>query len=262
MRRAEIVETIVGFVADAQHQGVITRWREPLVGFSRADDPLFEKLGELVGPSHAGPSDLLAGARSVIAYFLPFDPAIPRSNRAREPAYASEIWARAYVETNQLIMELNQHLADGLAAAGHRVARTPPTHNFDPQILRSDWSHKHAAFIAGLGVFGANHLLITARGCAGRLGSVICDLDLEPSPRSQEERCLSKAGYRCRACEQRCPVGALGDRLDRVGCYAWLRENEAVHAGVGKADVCGKCGSGVPCTLLDPVAFRRQREAE
>ncbi len=262
MGRATVVETIVGFVAEYhRHNQVATHWREPLVGVARADDPLFERLGVLVGPTHARPSDLLADARSVIAYFLPFEAGIGRSNHLTGPsAHASQEWARAYVETNRLIVDLNEHLAAVLATAGHRVACTPPTHNFDPRTLRSDWSHKHIAFIAGLGAFGANHLLITERGCAGRLGSVVCDLELESTPRSREERCLSKAGFICQACEKRCPVGALGLRFDREGCYAWLRENEAVHAVEGKADVCGKCGCTVPCSQLDPVAARHRRK--
>jgi epoxyqueuosine reductase QueG len=55
-------------------------WKTPLVGFADAQDPLFGQLKKAVRPSHGLPGDLLPGARTVIAYFLPFDPAIPRSN--------------------------------------------------------------------------------------------------------------------------------------------------------------------------------------
>lgn len=35
----------------------------------------------------------------------------------------------------------------------------------------SEWSHRHAAYIAGLGIFGINNMLITNKGCVGRIPS-------------------------------------------------------------------------------------------
>ena len=38
---------------------VHTSWREPLVAYASADDPLFHTLKDVVSPSHAMPKDLL-----------------------------------------------------------------------------------------------------------------------------------------------------------------------------------------------------------
>ena len=61
--------------ADTKHE-----YREPLVGFVAADDPRFSELRQVVEPTHMMPQDLLAGARSVIAFFLPFAPWVVRAN--------------------------------------------------------------------------------------------------------------------------------------------------------------------------------------
>jgi len=251
-------------VREAGQRRGSSSWREPLLGVASAADPLFEELRVAVGPEHAIPGDLLPDAASVIAYFLPFAHEIPRSNRAGR--MASTEWARAYVETKRLIEAINDKLAAALQSAGQRAAVQPPTHNFDHQTLRSAWSHKHVAFIAGLGRFGTHHLLITAQGCSGRLGSLVTDLALPPTTRADAERCLALAGGRCHSCIDRCPIDALSiGGLDRHACYRLLRENEELHREIGKADVCGKCASHVPCALTDPegkrVAAQEKRAA-
>ena len=121
----------------------------------------------------------------------------------------------------------------------------------------SDWSHRHAAYAAGLGTFGLHNLLITEAGCCGRLGSVITDLALEPTPRPTGEYCLRKAGFECQACADHCTFDALKiDRYDRFACYHQCLVNAEAFQDVGLADVCGKCCAHVPCSVRNPV--RRQ----
>jgi len=231
---------------------VRTRWSDPLIGFADTNDPLFDRLKTVVRPSHTLPADLLPNARSVIVYFLPFAKEIPRGNRKGH--FASTAWAVAYVETNQLIRDINRHLAGILKSKGYQCADLPPTHNFDTTELMSDWSHKHAAYIAGLGTFGRHRLLITDKGCCGRLGSLITDAALPPTRRPTAEFCLSKSGAPCRVCIRKCVTGALSDDgFDRRRCYALLLENAALHKKEGLADVCGKCSTIVPCSFANPV---------
>jgi epoxyqueuosine reductase QueG len=251
-----IAAEIAAFIATyARERGVATAWRQPLVAYADARDALFPRLRQVASPSHATPQALLPGARTVIAMFVPFAESVARSNQ-RGPL-ASEAWARAYVETNALVLALSEHLARALGQRGFRSALTPPTHNFSPDTLTSDWSHKHVAAIAGLGHFGLHSMLITAQGCAGRLGSLVTEACTEPTPRSDAEACLHKAGQRCSACVRRCPSAALSlAGLDRQRCYARCLENADHHRGPALADVCGLCACGVPCSLLDPVAAR------
>lgn len=233
-------------------QGIATRWRQPLLGVASAADPLFEDLRVAVRASHAMPTDLLADARSVVAFFLPFDPRVGASNRGGR--LASVEWARAYVETNELIGEINARLGSLLQERGHSVCVTPATHNYDAAELMSDWSHRHVAYVAGLGTFGMNNMLITERGCCGRLGSLVTSAELEPDRRPVGERCINKRDGSCLICAERCVGAALvvGARFDRHRCHEVLRENARVHAPLGKADACGKCVVKLPCSHTVP----------
>ena len=231
--------------------GTETRYRLPLVGFADAADPRFAQLREIVEPTHWLPSDLLPGARSVVAFFLPFAEDIVEANRAH-PHHVAREWALAYVETNALINEINQRLILTLGQQGVRAAAQPATHNWDPATLVSRWSHKSVAAIAGLGSFGLHHMLITDAGCAGRCGSLVVDAASEPTAEagvSAGERCRYFHDGSCRVCVERCPAGALTEGgLDKHRCYAWLLQVAERFREVGLADVCGKCATG-PCAL-------------
>ena len=170
---AFIRETIVATIASYHGQ---TAYRTPLVGFAPADDPGFAGLRDVVAPGHLVPQDLLPGARTVVAFFVPFDRELVRLQR--QDPYVSRAWAEAYIETNRLIDSVCRTLGDALAVKGVRAAWQQPTHNFDPVALVSCWSHKHVAYLCGLGSFGRHRMLITEAGCAGRLGSLVTDTDL------------------------------------------------------------------------------------
>jgi epoxyqueuosine reductase QueG len=257
----EIIEkALTGLVKERMHtQSIQTMWSDPLLGFADAADPLFEKLKEVVRPSHSTPQDLLPDARTVIVYFLPFHKSVAKSNR--KGYYASKAWAVAYLETNQLIRDINSRLAALLAEKGFRSADLPPTHNFDAAQLMSNWSHKHVGFIAGLGTFGIHHLLITGKGCCGRFGSLITGAGIPPTERPEYEYCLFKYNESCRVCVEKCPVGALReDHFERHTCYELLLENAAIFEKEGFADVCGKCCSVVPCSFVNPVKKLNEKE--
>jgi epoxyqueuosine reductase QueG len=230
-----------------------TRWLQPLVGFASASDPLFARNRQAVSPSHAMPGDLLPRAKTVIVYFVPFERSVALSNIPGTTA--SREWAAAYVETNVLLAAIGTGVAELLQARGHAAASPPPTHQFDPTRLVSDWSHRHAAVTAGLGAFGHHNMLITAAGCCGRLGSLVTTLEVEPDTPRGAEACLHRSGAPCLRCVRRCVNDALHeDGFDRFRCYAMCLANGEVHRGLGTADVCGKCLVGVPCSFTDPVA--------
>ncbi len=244
---------IQGFLSRYQERAPAgTRWLEPLVGFASAADPLFARLKALVSPSHSLPDDLLPGARTIVAFFIPFERSVARSNI--EGMLASREWALAYIQTNELIAAVCRHMRAFIESQGHSAFVTPATHNFDREKLMSDWSHRHVAFAAGLGSFGLNNMLITRRGCCGRLGSFLTTLALVPDGRTAAEACLHRAGRPCARCVTRCANGALrDDRFDRKRCYATCLQNGAAFAAMGKADVCGKCLVGLPCSFTNPV---------
>ena len=228
-----------------------TRYRRPLVAFVSADHPDFARLPAWVDPEHLLPADILPGARSVISFFLPFDPSVVVANVKANGA--AREWAVAYVETNGLIADLCAALTDYLVQAGHRACWELPTHHFDPVRLVSRWSHKSVGVVAGLGSFGLHHMVITDAGCAGRFGSLVTTVRLEPTARQVRERCRYFAEGRCAVCVGRCPVGALTvSGLDKTRCYERCLEVDRTFAELPLTDVCGKCATG-PCALQSAV---------
>ena len=249
--KQDLVGVVEQEVRSFQRSGVVTRWRQPLVGIAAADDPLFLKLRQAVSPSHALPEQLLPGARSVVAFFLPFAREVGRGNQAGR--LASPGWAAAYLETNRLIARICQAAGRHLERSGHRAHATPATHNYDPEKMISDWSHRHVAVIAGLGTLGVHNLLITERGSCGRLGSLVTTAELAPDPHQAGEACLGKRGETCLRCVKRCVGEALeASAFNRRRCQEVLWENEAAHPDQPGADVCGKCLVKVPCSYSAP----------
>jgi epoxyqueuosine reductase len=230
-----------------------TRYRLPLVRWTRADDPRFVELHKHVHPDLLLPEDMLSGAKSVVAFFLPFDTSIPEAN-AKEPSAVSLEWARAYVETNTLLKHITDTLIQALREMNIQAQADPPTHNFNPVTLRSSWSHKSAAVIAGLGSFGLHQMVITDAGCAGRFSSLVMDAALPELKQDNKIRCLYFANKSCNICAQRCPVGALqvNNPLDKQRCYQQCLKNGEGYKHIGVADVCGKCATG-PCSIRNPV---------
>ena len=247
----KIIKMINNYVATYPHSEG-TGWKEPLVAFAAAGDPLFGELKKIVQPAHALPQDFLPAARSVITYFLPFRDPVAESNIAGR--HCSRTWAVAYIETNRLISELNAYLQQQLEALGFEAEHLPATYNFDKKTLLSGWSHRSAAYIAGLGTFGINHMLITSKGCCGRIGSLVTDLELKPTPRPEEEYCLYKSDGSCGDCVERCVNEALFyDHLDKQQCYRMcLENNERLQGLESETDICGKCMVGVACSHIKP----------
>jgi epoxyqueuosine reductase len=239
--------------------GMTTQYRRPLIGFAAADDPTWARLRQIAEPTHAMPTDLLPGARSVVAFFVPFAESVVYANR--NAAGIAWEWRMAYAETNILINRIAAGLTEALAERGVKSASQPPTHNFDPETLICRWSHKSAAAIAGLGSFGLHRMLITDLGCAGRCGSLVVDANIPPTSRPQPERCLYFHDGSCTVCVDDCPAGALRTagptemNLDKHRCNDYLLDawRHVDATGLpGPADVCGKCAMG-PCALGSAV---------
>lgn len=227
-----------------QKNGLEPIWEPPLVRCAEACDPLFARLKEVVVPSHYLPEDYLPGARTVISWFIPFRKSIADGNR--DGFYCSAAWAGAYLNTNAMAAWLNERLAENIRARGGRAAIPHDTGMISREIIRSRWSQKHVAWIAGHGSFGLNNMLISDVGCVGRYYSLVTDLETRPDPRVREERCLYRKSGACGRCVRRCPTGALGaEAFDRRVCLEMCESNEARYPG---ADICGKCVVGLPCS--------------
>ncbi|MFX1504387.1 MAG: epoxyqueuosine reductase [Promethearchaeota archaeon] len=229
-----------------------TEWDEPIVGFADATDPLFYELKEKIDRSHKLPNELLSTAKTVISYFIPFKEKTISSNTKGK--MASQEWAIAYVETNKLMLKLNTFLRRELKKEAFDSVKIPDELNFDEKKLISSWSQKHIAYIAGLGKFGLHKMLITEKGCCGRLGSLIASAEIEPTKRVEQEYCLYFHNKSCTKCIENCIYDILDFKsFDRHKCYNICLENSQIYSHLGIADVCGKCACGVPCSHTNPV---------
>ncbi len=253
-----LTQKIQKFVETHQNKkNITTQWGVPIVGFASAHDPLFSQLSSVASPTHAVPRDFLPGANTVIAYFMPFKKNMTRTNI--KGRHSSKEWSIGYIETNEMIRQLSLYLQELFASEGHDSFMIPATHNWDEEKLISDWSHRHIAYIAGLGNFGLNNMLITEQGCCGRVGTFITSAEIEPDIRSDQEACLYKYDGSCKKCTQKCVNDALFvESFDRFKCYEICLENVEESRSIGYADVCGKCLAGVPCSHMNPVSKKMQ----
>lgn len=250
---------LFGFIRDYMNEykkDIITDyWQMPLMGIAAANDPLFLQLKETVSNTHLLPEDLLDNARSVITFFIPFKEEIGKSNVKGKNS--SRMWADSYIETNKLINNINKTLDGYLNDLGYQTAVVPATHNFDEEKLISNWSHRHVAYIAGLGKFGLNNMLITEKGCCGRLGSIITNAFFLPDIRPDYEYCLYKSNGKCGICIDKCVNNALEiSNFNRYKCYEMCLENDRLYPNNGLADVCGKCLVGIPCSFINPSGLK------
>lgn len=245
----KIIAATLDSVLDESHHNHETEFRTPLIGYAAADNPLFKELKTAVSPDHLLPQGLLPEAKTVVAFFLPFTSELVKENRQCDGVAKS--WAIAYVEANQIIDRCCSEIAKALAPHGIKAAWQKPTHNFDPEELCAHWSHKHVAYICGLGDFGFHHMLITPLGCAGRFGSLVLNYELAPSPKENAFQCRYFENGTCLVCTQKCPSGALTtEGLDNKKCYSMLLETDAKFHDLGLCDACGKCAVWGPCAWI------------
>lgn len=243
-------------------------WSDPLVGFSSGEDPYWESYKEHVGPFHWTPAEAFEKAfpgicvvpcqLTVISWVLPQTKETILDTR-KGTAYPSERWARARFYGEPVNDKLRNHVVIEFAKAGIR-AMAPVLHpewsrmSSDKFIFASKWSERHAAFVSGLGTFGLCDGLITSLGKAIRVGSVIAEIKLPPTPRpynNHQAYCLWFSRGICKKCIQRCPAGALSEKgHDKLSCMRYIRDvcqkHISEHYGFN-GYACGLCETGVPC---------------
>ena len=131
----------------------------------------------------------------------------------------------------------------------------------DRYEFASTWSEWHAAHASGLGMFGLCDGLITPVGKAMRLGTVIAQLQVPPTPWPYSDyyaHCLFYSEGACGECIERCPAGALSENgHDKALCRAHLFPTTVYYINTNfgfDCYGCGLCQTGVPCESKMPTA--------
>lgn len=245
-----IKEEIISFIENAVLESKSKElFRKPIVGFSSANNPLYEELKEIVGAEHLHPKDILPNAKTVVSFFVPFSESVVNSNRKGQSV--SREWGISYVETNSLINRISVNLVDYLDGKNINSATIKATHNYNEKTLKSAWSHRSAAVIANMGRFGLNRMVITSEGCAGRFGTVIISEEVPINNEEAMEYCIYNKNEGCLKCIKSCPQNALNiNGFDRFKCHDQLLKNAGEFSDIGLCDVCGKCVVSCPFAIM------------
>jgi len=264
LKGEEIVDLIMRFVESDLKNLIPEReglkiYEEPLIAFAGGSDPMYEELKQesVIGPHHRSPGEWLEGAKSVISYFLPFSVEVVESNGGE--GFPSDEWYMARYWGEEFNNALRAHIVKSIGEAGHRGVAPVIEEGFETYRVTSNWSERHTAFIAGLGTFSISYALISEKGCAGRYGSIITDIDLPVSPRTAKglmDNCLSNGSDGCDVCIKRCPAGAITrEGKDHGKCRSFIVEK--IDSVYGErhgyfAGGCGKCQTNTPCARKNP----------
>ena len=249
-------------------------WDQPLVGFARADNPLFTRYACDLAPFYWTPQQAFALAfpeetvkaeeLSIVSWVLP-QTAATRADQKQCDTLPAERWARSRDFGERFNCALRLHVAAELTTAGYPAVAPERLPEFAYQRsekfgIASNWSERHTAHAAGLGTFGLSDGLITPHGKAVRLGSVVVRMALPATPHPYENHqswCLWHAKGICGVCARRCPAGAISaDGHDKDRCHAYIRETTAPYAQQTfgtLATPCGLCQVGIPCESRVPV---------
>lgn len=242
-------------------------FKEPLLRIADAGDPLFYKIKEMLGDFYWTPEEVmqrngLGIPRSVIVWCLPVSDTARKAN-GEETLFPAREWAWTRTYGEMVNNELRKGLAEFLANRGYK-ALAPHLEEDNVTADREgpgwscSWSERHTAFVAGMGTFGLSGGLITEKGIAHRLGSVVTDCPLEPDTRPYGDDpfawCLHVAKGTCGVCIERCPVGSIGEtpqKRDKRPCAKHNRETIVAARkdafGWSGEYGCGLCQTEVPC---------------
>jgi len=232
-------------------------FEEPIFAFGSADDDGFNLLKDpsAIGEHFLLPSEWLPAANTVISYFLPFTDEVIKGNKT-DKHWPSNEWLHGRIEGQSFVNSLSRYINSELINAGYQSIVPALDKRFwsskEDQILRSfssNWSERHVAFVCGLGTFGLSKGIITRKGMAGRLGSVVTELKLEPDEKNYKD--IYEYCSMCGACAKKCPVNAIS--LENGKNHKLCSDFLDITAEKYKPRYgCGKCQVGVPCERKIP----------
>ena len=254
---------------EAMGMGEEPMWGAPIVGFARGDDPYFSYYKETIGEFYWMPGEVFRlGCQETVedSQLTVISMGFPQTEKTKadqEEAVGIPCnrWLITRGEWESMIEKITSEIVKQLKEKGLQAVSLDSIQEFAWQTstdfgIASNWSHRHTAFIAGLGTFGLSDGLITEKGKAMRFTTIIVKANLEPTIRpytNYHEYCSFYSKNQCGACIGRCPVNAITEKgHDKDACRAYLvkikneigpefLKNSHYTAG------CGLCQSNVPC---------------
>jgi len=199
----ELGITMVGFAP-------VDRWKNP-------PEELPNEFNEWI-PEEFWPQSIYSEVKTVIVIGLPVT--LPIVETA-----PSIYYHELYGTVNRLLDDDAYQLANFLTGKGYPSIYLPRDGYGDINVLLkrplSFFSHKHAAYLAGLGSFGLNNVLLTPEyGPRVRFTSIFTTLELEGSPIIKDDLCT-----RCLLCQKMCPANAILKAEDASNADSDTRES-------------------------------------
>jgi epoxyqueuosine reductase len=253
---------------------------EPVIAFADGDSAVFQDFKKTVSESHLTPREILEKQIpiplkrrpgfeikhvSVISGALPINPEIIQSEANSKygctlihnyMGWRGGHWGFLknvcdYVEV--LLYILGQHAATPFFSPLFRSEPQKMADNCRKTV--SNWSERHIAEACGLGTFGLNGMIITEKGVAVNLFSIVCDVELPPTPKPTQQNCLYYRNGSCGKCMERCQNSAIShEGRNPRKCHEYATKNlpeilkkKGQLEGSDVFPSCGLCMTGVPC---------------
>jgi epoxyqueuosine reductase len=153
-------------------------------------------------PEEFYPQSIYPEAKSVIVIGLPISLPVLETSPS---IYYHEL----YNTVNSLLDQYTYRLSNFLTDRGYPSVFVPRDGYGNIEVLLQNpiafFSHRHAAFLSGLGSFGVNNMILTPEyGPRVRFGTIFSSADLPSDPLLETELCT-----RCMSCVKMCPSNAL-----------------------------------------------------
>lgn len=179
-------------------------------------------------PEYTGnkPQDVMVSVQSVIILGV----GVPKGAFDTLPAGRAEYTNTLMAATATLRIAAFQ-IAKIIEKEGYRATIVPTEGSefgywyADRKTLKANLSIKYAAYHAGLGNFGMNHLLITKDfGPRVRMTAILTDAPLEREEKSDLLPFINEKCSSCMKCIEVCPAGAISQNgeIDREKCAQYM----------------------------------------
>lgn len=246
----------------------------PLVGIAAGNDTYYDFLKEHIGEFHWSPAEAFAikhgsspdsSKLRVISIIFPQTEAT-NDMQSKQLAFPCDNWYVSRGEWEHLMAEFCSKLEAELDMIGIRSASIDFLQGLGARYSEnvgtaSNWSHRHAAFSAGMGTFGLSDGFISERGMSVRLTTIVVEADLDITPRGDigpYDWCLYYKSGICGACIRRCPVRAITEKgHDKTACSNYKDTKCAAnwpeyidHSNYKTP--CGLCQTKIPCAYKRP----------